>query len=82
MGLRTPGQFLFLPNNIFECPPRVGSACQKWNIKVVRIRCTLNLCLGTPGPTQNESRQSDHPVQRKHPKRAEIFAFFDDGLKQ
>ena len=30
---------------------------------------TLNLCLETPGKMQKESAPSDHPVQRKHPKR-------------
>ena len=30
----------------------------------------LNLCLKTPGTMQKESAPSDHPVQRKRPKRS------------
>ena len=40
---------------------------------------SLNLCLKTPDSIQKESAQSDHPIQGKRPKRAEILGYFYVG---
>ena len=42
---------------------------------------SLNLCRMEPDSMQKESVQSDHPVRRKRPKRAEILGYFDVGPK-
>ena len=40
---------------------------------------SLNLCLKMPDSMQKESAQSDHPIQRKRPKHAEILGYFGVG---
>ena len=54
-----------LPPKIWSAPLRV----QISKFSELYDVGTLNLCLKTPGTMQKESAPSDHPVQRKHPKR-------------
>ena len=42
---------------------------------------SLNLCLKTPDSMQKELAQSNHPAQRKRPKRAELLGYFAGGPK-